>query len=114
LTLIIATPKGEVVDLVQPVNNVKYMDKYRENIFNGNAVYIYGVFDESIIILLPEIKKEIDNQKTLKNGKIIFHINSNGGQFKILQSLLNLVEYAKKENIIVETIVECNAFSCAS
>ena len=112
--LIIAIPKGEVVALVRLVSNVNYMDKHKENIINANAVYIYGAFDESIITLLPEIKKQIDTQKTLKDGKIIFHINSNGGQIRILQSLLNLVEYAKKENVIVETIVECNAFSCGS
>jgi len=102
------------VALVQLVSNVNYMDKHKENIINENEVYIFGELDESIIILLPDIKRAIDTQKTLKDGKIIFHINSTGGQIRILQSLLNLVEYAKKENVIVETIVECNAFSCGS
>lgn len=100
--------------LIQRVNNIKYMNQYKENIINENEVYIFGEFDESIITLLPDIKRVIHIQKTLKDGKIIFHINSNGGQIRILQSLLNLVEYAKKENVIVETIVECDAFSCGS
>ena len=65
------------------------MDKQsKENFINKNTVYIHGEFDIDIIEILPLIRKEIDNQKTLKNGKIIFSINSVGGYVYILISLL--------------------------
>jgi ATP-dependent protease ClpP protease subunit len=91
------------------------MDKQsKENFINKNTVYIHGEFDIDIIEILPLIRKEIDNQKTLKNGKIIFSINSVGGYVYILISLLNLIDYAKKSGVIVETIVESMAYSCGS
>ena len=84
------------------------------NFVSGKTVYIHGGFNESIIELLPQIQGIIDTQKTLKEGKIIFDINSIGGDYFILIPLINLVEKAKKEGVIVETVVQCKAFSCGS
>ena len=86
----------------------------KQNIISENTIYIFGEFDDSIIELMPKIKEEIDKQSKNNDKKIIFRINSNGGQLRMAVSLLNLIEYAKKQNIIVETIVDYSAYSCAS
>ena len=89
-------------------------EKAKVNFTQDNTVYIHGEFDDSIVSILPTIKSIIETQKTLKNGMITFSINSVGGCFHILHSLLNLIEYAKKEDVIVKTVVECRAESCGS
>jgi len=90
------------------------MTDIKENFVDKNIVYIHGDFDKSITELLPKINDIVIAQKVLKAGKITFRINSNGGHVHILQSLLNIVEQAKKDGTIVETIVECMAYSCGS
>ena len=90
------------------------MADIKENFVDKNIVYICGEFDKSIIELLPKINDIIATQKPLKEGKLIFRINSNGGYVYILNSLLNIVEQAKKDGIIVETIVDDRAYSCGS
>ena len=89
-------------------------EKAKINFTQDNTVYIHGEFDDSIVSILPTIKSIIETQKTLKNGMITFSINSNGGYNYILHSLLNLIEYAKKEDVIVKTVVEYRAESCGS
>ena len=84
------------------------------NFVSEKTVYIHGEFNESIIELLPQIQAIIDAQTKLKEGKIIFNINSNGGYNYILTSLINLIEKAKKEGVIVETVVQHMAYSCGS
>lgn len=88
--------------------------EHKVNFVENNTVYIHGEFRENIIELLPAIQTIIDTQKTLKDGKIIFDINSNGGCVYILTSLINLIEKAKKEGVIVETVVQFMAYSCGS
>ena len=90
------------------------MADIKKNFVDKNIVYIHGEFDESIIELLPKINDIVIAQKLLKAGKITFSINSNGGYVYILNSLLNIVEQAKKDGTIVETIVEDRAYSCGS
>lgn len=89
-------------------------DKSKVNFIDKNTIYIHGEFNESIVELLPKIQEIITTQKTLKNGKIIFDINSNGGYNYILTSLINLIEKAKKDGVIVETVVHFMAYSCGS
>lgn len=89
-------------------------NEHKVNFISNNTVYIHGEFDDSIVELLPEIQTIIDTQKTLKEGKIIFDINSTGGNLRILTPLINLIEKSKKEGVIVETLVQCEAYSCAS
>jgi len=89
-------------------------EKHKENFITENTVYIHGKFDIDIIELLPKIKEEINKQKTFKDGKVIFSINSTGGYYYILTSLLNLIDYAKKQGVIIETVVESMAHSCGS
>lgn len=89
-------------------------EKYKQNFITNNTIYIHGELGTDIIELLPLIRTEIDRQKILKDGKIVFSINSEGGYMYILTSLLNLIDYAKKEGVIVETVVEFMAYSCGS
>ena len=90
------------------------MEKNKVNFVNENTVYIHGEFDDSIVELLPQIQRIINTQKERKEGKIIFNINSVGGYNSQLMCLINLIENAKKDNIIVETIVNYMAYSCGS
>ena len=89
-------------------------EKAKVNFVQDGTIYIHGEFDDSIVSILPTIKSIIETQKTLKNGMITFSINSDGGYNRILHSLLNLIEYAKKEDVIVKTVVEYSAYSCGS
>jgi ATP-dependent protease ClpP protease subunit len=84
------------------------------NTYSNNTVYIHDNFDDSLSLILPNIDFIINEQKDKKAGKIIFDICSNGGYAYILKELLNRVEYAKSQDIIVETIVRSQAYSCGS
>lgn len=107
------------------------------NFFKNDVFYIHGAFDDTITInIIPELRNKIteiikqqdiikDNKnfskdeqsKQLellsKDKKIIFDINSNGGNAYILFALLNSINFAKSKSIIVETYCHYAA-SCAS
>lgn len=90
-------------------------DKPHLNYVNGNRVYIHGGFDDTIIEnVIPYLYNLIDQQSNLKNGKIVFSINSVGGRSDTLRSLLSLIEQAKEKKVIIETYVESVAYSCGS
>lgn len=82
----------------------------------GNNVYILGEFDFSLIEnVIIELKELIDKLTKLKDGqKITFYINSNGGYSDILFPIVDLIEEAKKNDIIIETHVSRKAYSCGS
>lgn len=85
------------------------------NFMKDNSIFIYGHFDDSIAKeVIPNLLKEIEKQKDLKEGKIKFYIDSNGGYSRYLFNLLAIVEDAKKKGIIVETYVFGYAYSCGS
>ena len=84
------------------------------NFVQDNTVYIHGEFDDSIVSILPTIKSIIETQKTLKNGMITFSINSVGGCFHILHSLLNLIDYAKEEDGTAKTVLAYSPYSWGS
>lgn len=51
--------------------------------------FIFDSFEEDLQNgILTEIDNQIDSQKTLKNGEIIFDINSNGGDTSVLHNIL--------------------------
>lgn len=89
------------------------MKEHKTNFITGNTVYIYREFYLGFQFYL-EISKEIDNQAKQKNGKIIFNINGGNCDDRILEGFLGLINYAKEEGVIVETIVEQMAYSCGS
>jgi ATP-dependent protease ClpP protease subunit len=82
--------------------------------YDGN-VFVIGDFDESMDteIILPLIKC-IQKQRELRDGRIDLHINSGGGSRLQMQQIIELVEVAKRDDIIVRTIVPFAAFSAGS
>lgn len=91
------------------------LDSKDLNFIKENSVFIYGDFDDSIAKdVIPGLIKEVEKQKTLKNGVIKFYINSSGGDFFILTNLLAIIEDAKKNGVVVETYSLGKAYSCAS
>ncbi len=85
------------------------------NFVDGNNIFIHGDFNDTISKkVVPQLIKEIEKQKQMKDGILKFYINSDGGWVSSLQDLLALVEIAKKNNIVVETYVFGRAYSCGS
>jgi ATP-dependent protease ClpP protease subunit len=103
------------------------------NFYSDGVFYIHGTIDESILIdIIPELRKKIyelvgsakdiqvndkitdtEKAKQLAEIKIVFNIASPGGTVNILFQMLNLIEYAKVNNITIETHAHAVS-SCAS
>ena len=87
----------------------------KTSLVKKNNIYILGGFNREMIenVIVP-LKDLIDLLKEKKDKKITFYINSNGGMVDICLPLVDLIEEAKKEEIIVETIVSRTAYSAGS
>lgn len=103
------------------------------NFIKNDIIYIYGEFDNSISKeIMPFFQQKVfelikTNKTTRENkdltesakdeillkSKIQININSRGGQADCLYPLLNIINLAKKNNIIIETISH-TAYSCGS
>jgi ATP-dependent protease ClpP protease subunit len=82
---------------------------------NEGPVFFIGDFDESMESdLLVPLTIEIQKQKALKYGRIDLYINSFGGGLYLVQHLIELVELAKREDIVVRTMVMSAAYSAGS
>lgn len=83
--------------------------------WNDGNVFFLTDFDDEMegSIVLPLIR-EIQKQKNYKYGRIDLHINSHGGYKHLVFQLVSLVELAKREGIIVRTIVSDIAYSAGS
>jgi ATP-dependent protease ClpP protease subunit len=81
---------------------------------DGNIFFITD-FDDSMEqeLILPLIR-QIQYQKTLREGRIDLYVNSFGGYTHLAFQLIGLMEQAKREEITVRTIVGDAAFSCGS
>ena len=82
---------------------------------NEGNVFFVGDFDDNAEreLVLP-LTKEIQKQRRLRDGRIDLYINSFGGYAHLLEHLVALVEIAKREDIVVRTIVPGVAFSAGS
>jgi ATP-dependent protease ClpP protease subunit len=82
---------------------------------NEGNVFLIGDFDDSMEgdIIIPFIR-QIQHQTRLVDGRIDLYINSFGGYAHLAFQLISLVEMAKRENIIVRTIVPDVAYSAGS
>lgn len=78
-------------------------------------VFFIGDFDDSLesSVIVPLIQ-EIKRQRERADGQIDLHINSIGGYAHLVFHLIDLVENAKREGVIVRTIVPSIAFSAGS
>jgi len=82
---------------------------------NEDNVFFIGDFDDSLErdIVLP-LTLEIAKQSKEKEGRIDLYINSMGGYGHLAYHLVELVEAAKRQGIVVRTIVTNSAFSAGS
>lgn len=82
---------------------------YEDNIFYVNE------FDEAMEnqIIIP-LAAEIEKQAELKKGRIDLHVNSVGGYLYSMNHMVELIELAKRNDVIVRTIVPYMAYSCGS
>ena len=83
--------------------------RYEDNVF------FIGDFDDALEndIIIP-LTQEIANQAKEKEGRIDLYINSVGGYVHLVNHLVELVEIAKAQGIVVRTIVPDMAFSAGS
>lgn len=85
------------------------------NFHRGGRFFIGGAFDESIQTeIVPNLFDAINSKSDRIGAKIQFLINSPGGSTHVLKDLLSLIDIAKNNDIIVETLVFGNAYSCGS
>lgn len=81
---------------------------------DGN-VLIINDFDDAMEaeIILPFIR-QIQYQRTLREGRIDLYVNSFGGYAHLAFHIVSLMEQAKREEITVRTVVPDAAFSAGS
>lgn len=78
-------------------------------------VFFIGDFDDALEqqVIVP-LTKEIESQAKLKKGRIDLYINSCGGYLHLVNHMTELVEIAKREGVVVRTIVPDIAYSAGS
>ena len=83
--------------------------------FNESNIFFLADFDDSMEsgIVLP-LTREIQRQRHFRDGRIDLYINSFGGYRHLVFQLISLVELAKREGIVVRTIVPDIAYSAGS
>lgn len=83
--------------------------------WNEDHIFILNDFDDSMesSVVLP-LTLEIQKQSQLKNGQIDLYINSFGGYAHLVSHMIELVELAKRNDVVVRTIVPSVAFSAGS
>lgn len=83
--------------------------------YNEGNVFTLFDFDDNMESNIPlALTKEIQEQRKRKNGHIDLYINSFGGYRHLVFQLISLVELAKREGIVVRTIVPDIAYSAGS
>lgn len=84
------------------------------NKVDGNIIFVTD-FDDGMEneVIVPFIR-QIQYQKTLREGRIDLYVNSFGGYTHLAFQMIGLMEVAKREDITVRTIVQDAAFSCGS
>lgn len=84
-------------------------------LYNEGNVFTLFDFDDSMesnVVL--SLTKEIQRQRRYRDGRIDLYINSFGGYRHLVFQLISLVETAKREGIVVRTIVPDVAYSAGS
>lgn len=82
---------------------------YEDNIF------FIGDFDDALEdrVIIP-LTQEISKQSKEKEGRIDLYINSVGGYVHLVSHMVELVEIAKAQGVVVRTVVPDMAFSAGS
>jgi ATP-dependent protease ClpP protease subunit len=81
---------------------------------DGNIFYFTDFDDNMEANLVVPLTREIQHQRKLKDGRLDLYINSFGGYGHLVDHLISLVELAKREGIVVRTIVPSTAASAGS
>lgn len=82
---------------------------------NEGNVFFISDFDDALegSVILP-LTEEIAKQARYRDGRIDLYINSVGGYGHLVNHIVELVELAKAQDIVVRTIVPDMAFSAGS
>jgi ATP-dependent protease ClpP protease subunit len=83
--------------------------------FNDGNIFFLADFDDSMEanIIMP-LTREIQRQRRFVDGRIDLYINSFGGYRHLVFQIISLVELAKREGVVVRTIVPDVAYSAGS
>lgn len=81
---------------------------------DGNTFFIGDFDDNAEQQLVIPLTKEIQRQARYRDGRIDLWINSFGGYAHLVDHLTELVEVAKRAEVVVRTIVPSIAFSAGS
>lgn len=83
--------------------------------WNDDNVFFLSDFDDNMeAMLVTPMIRQIQKQRTLRDGRIDLYINSFGGYRHLAFQLISLIEIAKREGITVRTIVPSVAYSAGS
>jgi ATP-dependent protease ClpP protease subunit len=81
---------------------------------DGNIFYFTDFDDNMEANLVLPLTREIQHQRRLKHGQLDLYINSFGGYGHLVDHLVELVGLAKRNDIVVRTIVPSLAASAGS
>jgi len=83
--------------------------------YNDGNLFFLTDFDDNMEanLVLPLIK-EVQNQRERLYGRIDLYINSFGGYRHLVFQLISIIENAKREGVMVRTIVPDVAYSAGS
>jgi ATP-dependent protease ClpP protease subunit len=83
--------------------------------YEDENVFFLTDFDDNMErdIVIP-LTRQIQKQRRFMDGRIDLYINSFGGYAHLVFQLISLVEIAKREGIVVRTIVPDVAYSAGS
>ncbi len=82
--------------------------------YNENNIFQISDFDDALEQVLVPMTREIQRQAGIKYGHIDVYINSFGGYAHVVNQFVEMFEVAKRNDVIVRTIVPGVAFSAGS
>lgn len=82
---------------------------------DGRNTFYIGEFDDEMEqnIIIP-LTHAVRNQAELRDGRLDFFINSYGGNAHVMMHIIELVELAKRNDVVVRTIITGAAYSAGS
>lgn len=81
---------------------------------HDDNVFLLSDFDDPMEQIIIPMTTAVREQAELKKGRIDLWVNSYGGMDHVLMHLVELVELAKQNDVVVRTIVPSVAFSAGS
>lgn len=101
----------------EPAFNAAKTNKERDDVpgHHSKNQFFIGDFDDELEanVIIP-LTKQIQKQSITYGGSIDLYINSMGGYAHLVNHMVELVEIAKRQEVVVRTIVPNMAFSAGS